>query len=475
VSTITVTTDQGINFQFPRFFGAGTSQGSGTLRCADGDTLFFFGAGATYSTATFFESVGGQPEEWATITGFSVPSASLEDPNPDSFESALGSILFYGGRGDDTIVLGGGVDTVYGGAGNDVLAANYRNYGGGYLFGGSGNDTFIALEGVNFFSGGAGSDTIDLSKLDLDLSRPNSQLGVGIDLRLTKDQQLKHFADEGDWSAYVRLHSVENVEGTRAKDVITGNSAENTLRGNDGDDVLAGGFGSDVLDGGAGFDFVSYRWDTPNIIVRLANTGPQYVGAAGYDQLISIEGAIGGKGADVLVGNSVANRLFGMWGGDTLNGGGGRDSLRGDSGDDLLVGGLGGDTLNGGWNNDTLDGGAGTDYLIGGAGRTADNADRFVFRSAAEADGDVIQDFNGAEGDRIDLHLIDASAGADGDQAFSFIGAIAFSGVAGQLRFESTSTGSVQVMGDTNGDALADFQITLEVVVRPPTLSDFLL
>lgn len=68
--------------------------------------------------------------------------------------------------------------------------------------------------------------------------------------------------------------------------------------------------------------------------------------------------------------------------------------------------------------------------------------------------GDVIRDF--AAGDRIDLRLIDANSTRGGDQAFTFIGATAFTGVAGQLRYDG-----ITLSGDTNGDGIADFTVAL--------------
>jgi hypothetical protein len=46
----------------------------------------------------------------------------------------------------------------------------------------------------------------------------------------------------------------------------------------------------------------------------------------------------------------------------------------------------------------------------------------------------------------------------DGDQAFAFVGADAFHGVAGELRYEQIS-GNTYVQGDTDGDGIADFWI----------------
>lgn len=58
---------------------------------------------------------------------------------------------------------------------------------------------------------------------------------------------------------------------------------------------------------------------------------------------VVIEDAIGGRGADRIVGNAVSNGLFGNAGRDTLEGGTGNDVLNGGVGRDRLDGGLGAD------------------------------------------------------------------------------------------------------------------------------------
>ena len=73
---------------------------------------------------------------------------------------------------------------------------------------------------------------------------------------------------------------------------------------------------------------------------------------------------------------------------------------------------------------------------------------------------DVITDFLRSQGDRISLSAIDSNSAAAGNQAFAFIGAAAFSQVAGQLRYEA-SGGNTTIFGDVNGDGLADLQIQL--------------
>ena len=79
--------------------------------------------------------------------------------------------------------------------------------------------------------------------------------------------------------------------------------------------------------------------------------------------------------------------------------------------------------------------------------------------------GDRILDF--AKGvDRIDLSTIDAKSGTKKNDAFQFIGNAAFTGASGQLRYETvdlagTADDYTRILGDVNGDRIADFEIIL--------------
>jgi serralysin len=126
-----------------------------------------------------------------------------------------------------------------------------------------------------------------------------------------------------------------------------------------------------------------------------------------------IENAIGGSARDYLYGNDVSNRLSG-------NGG-----------------------------NDVLDGAKGDDFLTGGTG-----ADEFRYSSITHGN-DTIMDFEHGV-DKIRVSEIDANTGVAGNQDFTFIGNATFTHVAGQLRYDGT-----HLMGDVNGDGVADFSITL--------------
>jgi serralysin len=154
-----------------------------------------------------------------------------------------------------------------------------------------------------------------------------------------------------------------------------------------------------------------------------------------------VENAIGGSGADTLLGNDADNRLVG------------------NDGNDLLQGGAGLDTLIGGNGADTLEGGFGRDRLTGSPG-----ADCFVFHdlkdSATRKTADVITDFEHGS-DRIDLHGLGFS---------SIVGAL--SGAAGEL-VVSLATNTL-LSGDLDGDGRLDFFVTLKGAVTL-TAADFIL
>jgi hypothetical protein len=70
---------------------------------------------------------------------------------------------------------------------------------------------------------------------------------------------------------------------------------------------------------------------------------------------------------------------------------------------------------------------------------------------------DVLTDFLRGS-DKIDLSFMDANETTEAADRFSFVGGNAFSGAAGEVRYQAVS-GGVHVFGDTDGDKLADFQI----------------
>ncbi|CAG1015976.1 partial Mannuronan C5-epimerase AlgE2, partial [Rhizobiaceae bacterium] len=100
---------------------------------------------------------------------------------------------------------------------------------------------------------------------------------------------------------------------------------------------------------GDGLDFA--RYDDAiygNLTIRLDNPAVNVGAAAVGDTYVGIECLVGGIGNDTVVGDDLANRLFGQGGTDTIIGRNGNDILDGGDGTDHLYGGLGADQHIGG-------------------------------------------------------------------------------------------------------------------------------
>jgi Ca2+-binding RTX toxin-like protein len=206
--------------------------------------------------------------------------------------------------------------------------------------------------------------------------------------------------------------------------------------------------------------------------VVFGDSASQYMVLGADDDVLH-----GGGGHDYVGSHGGDDRLYGDAGNDTVSGGIGNDRLWGGTGHDRLLGGSGRDRLNGEAGNDALKGDHGNDWLTGGLGRDklwgGAGRDVFDFNSVKESkvgsQRDVIYDFRSGQ-DRIDLRGIDANERLKGNQAFSWTGekvpflhpdeaashfiTAGFTGRAGELRYDRGI-----LMGDTNGDGRADFEI----------------
>ncbi|WP_180940855.1 calcium-binding protein [Sinorhizobium mexicanum] len=295
-------------------------------------------------------------------------------------------------------------------------------------------DVLLAYAGNDTLRGGTGKDTLD-GGAGLDTADYGDKTGaVAVTLAGAANASVRIAGVVED-----TIRNIENVTGGTGADVLIGDGLANRLigaAGNDslsgaaGNDTLRGGAGKDTLDGGAGLDTADYGDKTGAVAVTLAGAANASVRIAGVveDTIRNIENVTGGAGADVLIGDGLANRLIGAAGNDSLSGAAGNDTLRGGAGKDTLDGGAGVDTadysdktaavsvamagatnaavsvagvaedtvrsienitggagadvltgdgfanrLAGGVGNDTLRGGGGNDTLVGGAGN--DNMD----------------------------------------------------------------------------------------------------
>jgi len=446
----------------------------------------------------------------------------------DLLDGGIGNDMLEGNQGNDTLSGGVGNDRLKGGRGQDLLEGGEGN--DRFVFGAVGNSPAGAGDTIADFETG---DRLYLERIDADATSAGTKeaffwLGtgaftntagelryqaVGADVVLQGDVDGDGVADlEVTLTGVTALTPDDfagtplrlNLRGTNLANTLMGDTGSDVLRGVGGDDLLDGGQGADLLRGGegndelwghsgadtlygnAGDDTLYSSGDDPRTYIGDSDVDRLY-GGAGNDLLSGGRGDIlrGGMGDDVLRGGT---HLYGGTGNDTLSGGLNSTVMKGGAGDDLISGGSRNDVLRGEDGNDTIAGGSEHDRLWGGLGQDVltggGEKDRFMFgaveHSLAGA-GDTITDFkapNSRTGletfDLIHLARIDADATSAGtDDAFTWIADAAFTGAAGELRYEIVGPDLV-VQGDTDGNGTADFEITL-TGVSELTEADFVL
>ena len=291
-------------------------------------------------------------------------------------------------------------------AGHDFLVAGS---GGERLDGMAGNDTLVGGAGRDTLAGGAGNDRHVVTAAE---DRVVEFAAGGLDTVASASISLA-------LGTYAHVEALLLL-GSEALN-LTGNAGANRLTGNAGANRLNGGAGADTMAGGAGND-VFVLHDTGDRVIELAQGGRDEIVSSAISLNLAgfahVEVArLAGTAALAANGSARADTLFGNAGANRLNGGAGAD---------------------------TLSGGAGADTLTGGLG-----ADVFQFVSSTASRGDRIADFTPRE-DRINL----SSFMPEG----TFIGAAAFAGLAGQVRYDRM-TG--RLIGDLDGDRTADWIVTL--------------
>ncbi len=412
--------------------------------------------GASNATAT----VGGAAEDTVrnieNITGGSGDDTLTGDSQANILSGGLGTDILQGLGAEDTLDGGGGTDTAnysektsavvvalntvtnatvtVGGVAEDVIR-NIEN-----ILGGTAADTLSGDGASNQFRGGAGSDVLDGGAGADTADYSDKTDAVVLELNTSTNATVTV-----DGVAEDTIRNIENVVGGSGNDILIGDSAANTLDGGLGADFLQGAGGNDTINGGTGTDTVSFSDKTTAVVLTLngAADATATVGGVAEDVVRNIENVIGGTDNDTLTGDGSANALDGGLGDDTLSGADGADVF-------ILSG--------------------GNDVVLGGAA-----ADQFIFTPGALGSAATstvsIGDLDRALLEILDLSAIDAIAGTGFNDAFSFIGAAAFGGVAGELRW--TDEGTTQLIeGDINGDSVAE--LTIRLTVAGPVDSNWL-
>jgi hypothetical protein len=411
-----------------------------------------------------------------------VESHALGTNGPDTLTGTTGDEGFDGLGGNDTFFLQqGGNDQANGGDGNDGIYFGAAYGVGDSADGGAGTDTFV-LQG-NY----AGLSLAGMTNMEVLLLASGSDARFGDTAGNSYDYRIASV--DGNLSAGSTL--IVSATGLKpGEDLAFDGSAESNghfrIFAGQGVDDLKGGagndgffFGADAnltaadrITGGAGTDSIALRGNYALAFDAASFTGIEVLTfLSGHTNEYGGPIAANGFDYDVTIadGNVAAGALLQVIGVNLRA----DESLRFDgraetNGSLRILSGAGDDTLFGGSGNDTLYGALGADQLDGGTG-----ADTYLYRSVQDSTAASRDTIAFGAGDRIDLSLIDANAGTAANEAFTFVGANAFSHAAGELRaFQSGAQWFVE--GDVNGDGAADFVLAV-TSAGPLAAGDFVL
>ncbi|HVI99431.1 MAG TPA: hypothetical protein VM657_10230 [Sphingomonas sp.] len=414
-------------------------------------------------------------------------------------DGRLGDDRLAGGAGDDTIEGGAGADRVTGGAGDDTFVIRAGDVVAGDAIAGDGGFDTVSIVDAAYvdlspaaLSGIESVRTGDAAVVAMTLAQADglSQIAGGT-MALTTGGTIAFDGvtlDLGAINLADTATSISLAGATTSGLAVNGGAGADTIVGSDGADSLAGGAGADHVSGGAGDD-----------IVRIgdgdAAVGDTIDGGAGHDAIhvtaydaidlsataiANVEDFVGGTATATLTRAQLAS--FGLIHGDVavadggaldftgidldgtlrlsadgnivdLRGAIGAIDVIGMDGDDTIIGGAADDFLVGGGGADTLDGGMGNDVLVGSAGDTLTGgagADLFYFDTPF--DGATITDF--------DFYDVIEIAGSDSLPLTRFAGEGAFTGIAGEGRYEIDGD-VLRIEVDLDGDRTADNILTV--------------
>jgi Ca2+-binding RTX toxin-like protein len=246
--------------------------------------------------------------------------------------------VFDGGGGtvSDTIVGGGGTDTVSYANRTSNLVVNLND---GLANDGAAGEN-DSLTGISNVIGGYGNDTITGTDLPAGIVKtpppgsPAASSGRNILAGGPGNDTLNGLGGNDTLEGY----GVPSPLLAFDNDVLNGGAGNDFLRGDTYNSIFFAR-GSDQFNGGAGIDTVDYSDRHAGVKAVIPNSGfSQDNGEAGeHDQIgADVENLTGGAGADTLTGNDAANVLQGMDGKDVLDGGRGSDTISGGAGNDQL-------------------------------------------------------------------------------------------------------------------------------------------
>ena len=279
----------------------------------------------TATTAVRLFADGGAGDDWiAPGLAGAFPVVGDDVDGGTSIDEVNGDTLSYATRTTSVVI-----DNVFGDSGHNANAdCDVTDAGDEYDFQtgfenfetGSGNDCLVGAGGLTeWWIPDGGDDTVTGQVADGDT------------------------IDFSGSAAAVTITPNSSCGGTATGDGSDTWTGIDSFYGSDFDDTLIWNrtCPSSYFAGGDGVDTVDASAQTLSTSINL-----ETLDGAAATTADSTENAIGGSGADTLIGNDLQNELTGNDGNDTLNGAGGNDKLIGGLGNDVFTGGAGADTVN---------------------------------------------------------------------------------------------------------------------------------
>ena len=356
-----------------------------------------------------------------TITSYGSHWSIFSSDDPTGFIE--GDDIVYGGDGDDKII-GYGIYTAHGGAGNDTITGYVRGdredaekkYEGATLYGDDGNDVIEST--VGFLSGGDGNDHLLVTGTEYYAHGwATSQVygDAGDDVLIAypghRDysyieegrRDLFDVLDGGDGNDTITTYTTAHIFGGVGNDTISTNSSwiregysfSSIDAGADDDTINIAGNGRDAIFGNSGNDkFIvkaSEIWSAGTISNnRLAADSVSIAGYNKYDALFDggdgIDRIEFGSGNDAILaddyGVGIMTYIQKIINIDVIDAGAGNDVVNlstnlyvmgdigvfGQSGNDVIWSNNGNDSLDGGVGDDFVRGAGGNDLIHGGDG-----------------------------------------------------------------------------------------------------------
>lgn len=338
----------------------------------------------------------------------------------------------YTQAGNDTLNASGanGSVVLFGGLGDDLITGSNQ---GDHIAGGSGNDQIFGLGGDDHIYGDAGfnldiSTRLDLSTqvlevvLNADSANDNLDTSDGLTVGSdTIDGGLGNDIILGDKGEISLIAGTNRILDTSIELVTTiSNTAHlfgeiDTILGNDGNDIILAGFGGDVVFANAGDDTVIGDHGQVNLVngIRSVVFSTDITNATGGDDVISLgsgeDQSIAGVGNDTVTNDSGESIIIGDDGRIESDASGryvraltGNTSI---GGNDNVTGGSDRDIIFGGFGADRLDGQAGNDLIGGDGTQVTRNPDTIVLEAIDLFVGGDDTILGGAGFDRMQGHF----------------------------------------------------------------------